>query len=320
MIATAEYELVTTRPAWSTLGRHVRGARGRGRRVPPGAGHQRRRGASPRGGLLRGVAQPQGQAPHRPARPARPRTGSLDRHRAEGAACAHNSRPTALGRDVRSEDLDGERATVADRPAVGGCSPTVPPEERARVVEGETACTLAPTSGVDVICHLRRADAAARRSPDEVAECVRVESGAAPGLDMGGDTIPQEADSTSARVELRKGCYVGQGRSPGCTTRRPQPPAARATAVGARRAAATTRARREVGSRLGVRVAPAPARRAGHRARRGCPGDRVTGGASTAHRRGRRPALSFGDVARRRGAARRTHGAPLETDQTGPAR
>ena len=46
---------------------------------------------------------------------------------------------------------------------------------------------------------------------EEAAECVRVESGRPRlGLDMGGDTIPQEAGLNERAVNFEKGCYVGQ--------------------------------------------------------------------------------------------------------------
>jgi folate-binding protein YgfZ len=49
------------------------------------------------------------------------------------------------------------------------------------------------------------------RVSDEAVECVRVESGRPRlGLDMDGDTIPQEAGLNERAVSFTKGCYVGQ--------------------------------------------------------------------------------------------------------------
>ena len=46
---------------------------------------------------------------------------------------------------------------------------------------------------------------------EEAAECLRIESGRPRlGLDMDGDTIPQEAGLNERAVSFTKGCYVGQ--------------------------------------------------------------------------------------------------------------
>jgi folate-binding protein YgfZ len=46
---------------------------------------------------------------------------------------------------------------------------------------------------------------------EESAECLRIESGRPRlGLDMDGDTIPQEAGINERAVSFTKGCYVGQ--------------------------------------------------------------------------------------------------------------
>jgi folate-binding protein YgfZ len=46
---------------------------------------------------------------------------------------------------------------------------------------------------------------------EEAAECLRIESGRPRhGLDMGPETIPQEAGLNHRAVSFEKGCYVGQ--------------------------------------------------------------------------------------------------------------
>jgi folate-binding protein YgfZ len=46
---------------------------------------------------------------------------------------------------------------------------------------------------------------------DDAVECRRIESGRPRlGLDMDGDTIPQEAGINERAVSFTKGCYVGQ--------------------------------------------------------------------------------------------------------------
>jgi folate-binding protein YgfZ len=69
---------------------------------------------------------------------------------------------------------------------------------------------------VDVICAAEDADAvreviSVEEVPEDAAECVRIESGRPRlGRDMGGDTIPEEADLNERAVSFTKGCYVGQ--------------------------------------------------------------------------------------------------------------
>jgi len=70
--------------------------------------------------------------------------------------------------------------------------------------------------GVDVICASADADAVrsalgVERVAEEVAECVRIESGRPRfGLDVGPETIPEEAGLNERAVSFTKGCYVGQ--------------------------------------------------------------------------------------------------------------
>ena len=52
---------------------------------------------------------------------------------------------------------------------------------------------------------------ASRSVGEEALECLRIESGRPRlGLDMDGDTIPQEAGINERAVSFTKGCYVGQ--------------------------------------------------------------------------------------------------------------
>ena len=116
VIATADYELVTE--AAGLVDRSDRdqaaAARRRRDRLPPGTGHQRRGGARPRHRLLRGDPQPQGQAPHRPARPARRGLG-LARLRPgrQPRSLLHTVQTYSLGRDVSFQDLTAERSILS---------------------------------------------------------------------------------------------------------------------------------------------------------------------------------------------------------------
>ena len=70
--------------------------------------------------------------------------------------------------------------------------------------------------GVDLLCSNARADElraelGVEEVSEEVAECLRIESGRPRlGLDMDADTIPQEAGINERAVDFEKGCYVGQ--------------------------------------------------------------------------------------------------------------
>ena len=62
-------------------------------------------------------------------------------------------------------------------------------------------------AGVDIIGH----DLPAPDTTEADAERVRIEAGVPRyGLDMDGDTIPQEAGINERAVSFTKGCYVGQ--------------------------------------------------------------------------------------------------------------
>jgi tRNA-modifying protein YgfZ len=129
----------------------------------------------------------------------------------------HTVETYSLGRDVSWQDLTGERAILS---LVGPRSrerlDAAPPDTEHSFVEGEHGLYVATDVGVDVIC--AAADAGAVREAlgiepvdESVAECLRVESGRPRlGLDMNGDTIPQEAGLNDRAVSFTKGCYVGQ--------------------------------------------------------------------------------------------------------------
>ena len=91
-----------------------------------------------------------------------------------------------------------------------------PPAEEHAFVRGEHGLYVSTYLGVDVICDAAESDAAVEalgteRVPEEVAECLRIEAGRPRlGLDMGSETIPQEAGLNERAVSFTKGCYVGQ--------------------------------------------------------------------------------------------------------------
>ena len=123
----------------------------------------------------------------------------------------------SLGRDVRWEDLTGMRSVLSLLgPASREALDARPPEREHAFVEGEHGLYVATDVGVDVICEAGHA-AAVREALGvdpislETAECLRMESGRPRmGLDMDGETIPQEAGLNERAVSFSKGCYVGQ--------------------------------------------------------------------------------------------------------------
>ena len=132
-------------------------------------------------------------------------------------ALAKNIRMYSLGRDVRREDVTEQYAILAlvgpeARRALGAA----PPAGEHAFVEGEHGLYVSTDLGVDVICDAGAVDAVREAlgvepASEEVAECLRVESGRPRhGLDMDGKTIPQEAGLNERAISFTKGCYVGQ--------------------------------------------------------------------------------------------------------------
>jgi folate-binding protein YgfZ len=123
----------------------------------------------------------------------------------------------SLGREVRCEDLSQARAILSlVGPRARDVLDASPPEREHAFVEGEHGLYVATDLGVDVICDTDDADAVratlgVEAVSEEAAECLRIESGRPRlGLDMDGNTIPQEAGLNERAVDFEKGCYVGQ--------------------------------------------------------------------------------------------------------------
>ena len=129
----------------------------------------------------------------------------------------HTVETYSLGRDVRFEDVTEARAILSlIGPHARERLETPPRTEEHAFVEGEHGLYVATDLGVDVICEAAgaggvRAALGVEEVSEESAECLRIESGRPRlGLDMDGDTIPQEAGINERAVSFSKGCYVGQ--------------------------------------------------------------------------------------------------------------
>jgi folate-binding protein YgfZ len=123
----------------------------------------------------------------------------------------------SIGRDVRSTDVTAERAILSlIGPAARDALPVEPAPEEHAFVEGEHGLYVTTDLGFDVVCAVEDAEAVrealgVEAVSAEAAECLRIESGRPRhGLDMDGDTIPQEAGLNERAVSFTKGCYVGQ--------------------------------------------------------------------------------------------------------------
>ena len=128
-----------------------------------------------------------------------------------------NAQMYGIGRDVRAEDVSATFAILSlVGPAARDALDVAPPEAEHAWVEGEHGMYVATDFGVDVICPADDADgvrAALGVEPvdEAVAECLRIESGRPRmGIDVGSETIPEEAGLNERAVSFTKGCYVGQ--------------------------------------------------------------------------------------------------------------
>src|SRR3954471_16381260 len=130
---------------------------------------------------------------------------------------ARNASMYSIGREVQANDVTGDYATLSlIGPAAREALDVAPPEEEHAWGEGEHGMYVATDLGVDVICPAADAEgvrAALGVEPvsEDAAECLRIESGRPRlGLDIGSETIPEEAGLNSRAVSFTKGCYVGQ--------------------------------------------------------------------------------------------------------------
>jgi folate-binding protein YgfZ len=133
------------------------------------------------------------------------------------APVLHTVRMYRIGRDVKGEDQTAQRAIIQlIGPRAADRLEAAPPDVEHGFVEGEHGLYVRTNLGVDVIAP---ADAAGglhavlevEPVSRETAECLRIESGRPRhGIDIGEDTLPEEAGLNDRAVSFTKGCYVGQ--------------------------------------------------------------------------------------------------------------
>jgi tRNA-modifying protein YgfZ len=141
----------------------------------------------------------------------------IDTEPAALPALARNASMFGIGRDVHAADVTSEYAILSlVGPAAREALDTAPPGTEHAWVEGEHGMYVATDVGVDLICPAADADGVraalgVEAVSEEAAECLRIESGRPRlGLDMGSETIPEEAGLNERAVSFTKGCYVGQ--------------------------------------------------------------------------------------------------------------
>jgi len=123
----------------------------------------------------------------------------------------------SLGRDVQWEDVGpGHSILSLLGPGADGLADTAPPAPEHSFVDTGSGLWVRTDLGIDILCSNSRAEElraelGVEEVSEEVAECIRIESGRPRlGFDMDADTIPQEAGINERAVNFEKGCYVGQ--------------------------------------------------------------------------------------------------------------
>jgi tRNA-modifying protein YgfZ len=141
----------------------------------------------------------------------------LDTEAIGHAVLRHMLDTYSLGRDVQWEDVgDGHSILSLIGPAVDELVAEPPPAGEHAFVDTGAGLWVRSHLGIDLFCSSSRAEELraeldVEEVSEEVAECLRIESGRPRlGLDMDAETMPQEAGINERAVDFEKGCYVGQ--------------------------------------------------------------------------------------------------------------
>jgi folate-binding protein YgfZ len=141
----------------------------------------------------------------------------LDTEAIGHAVVRHMLDTYTLGREVRWEDVGAGHSILSlVGPAADRLLDQAPPAEEHSLVDTGAGLWVRTDLGIDLLCSTERAEQLRAELEvdevsEEVAECVRIESGRPRlGLDMDAETIPQEAGINERAVDFEKGCYVGQ--------------------------------------------------------------------------------------------------------------
>jgi folate-binding protein YgfZ len=141
----------------------------------------------------------------------------LDTEAIGHAVVRHMLLTYTVGRDVQWEDVGPEHSILAlIGPAADGLLDQAPSAEEHSFVDTGAGLWVRTDLGIDLICSTARAEELraeldVEEVSEEVAECLRIESGRPRlGVDMDAETIPQEAGINERAVNFEKGCYVGQ--------------------------------------------------------------------------------------------------------------
>jgi folate-binding protein YgfZ len=133
------------------------------------------------------------------------------------AVIRHMLQTYSLGRDVQWEDVGPDHAVLSlIGPRADELVEVAPGPAEHDFVDTGAGLVVRTDLGLDLLCGKARAEelrAELDVEPvsEEVAECVRIESGRPRlGFDMDAETMPQEAGINERAVDFEKGCYVGQ--------------------------------------------------------------------------------------------------------------
>jgi folate-binding protein YgfZ len=141
----------------------------------------------------------------------------LDTEAIGHAVVRHMLDTYTLGRDVQWEDVGESHALLSlIGPDADDLLDPAPAAEEHSVVDSGAGLWVRTDLGIDLLCSTARAqelraELGVEEVSEDVAECLRIESGRPRlGLDMDADTIPEEAGINDRAVDFEKGCYVGQ--------------------------------------------------------------------------------------------------------------